>query len=328
MVYLFLSVMMVIIGLSSTNLNFVISRLPIYIIPAIGYFVVRHYNRKEKAVILTGFAVVYFANLIYNIFLGFQLPEIFEEQASTEESIEFSIMMNIADTGFLEVAYWLIGALIMTILVVKEKKWRFLCMLLTVPLAYHMLFQNTRGTAILLLMVEMAGFFLAYHEPSQQRNRHVYYLFTVLMLVLLSFIVFIPLMGWLMEHLQSERLADRLNDLVDFKKSGGDLNNVSEGSFSQRMILAQTSLSTFFSSPISFFIGIGDHTQAFGGDLVKSGIGGHSEFIDVLARFGLLGAFVYWKIMKSYYMMLKRMTSKREIRKYVNIIFVIVIFLI
>lgn len=324
-VYILLYVIMVIIGFSSTNLNFVISNLPKYLIPAIGYFVIKNYNRKEKKIILVSFLLVFFVNLGTNIFLGFQYPDIFEELASTEESINFSVSMNIANTFFVEICYLLIGALAMTILVLKEKGWFFFSLLFIVPVAYYMLFQNTRGTAILLLMVELVGLFLAYFEPPQQTNRRAYYIFSTVLIILLLFIVFIPLMGWVMEHLQSERLAERLNDLVDFKQSGGNLNDVKEGSFTARIMLAQTSLNTFLSSPISILIGIGDHTQAFGGDLVKSGIGNHSEFVDVLARFGLVGAFIFWNIMRRYYQMMKRLSCRREVLKYVNVLFWIII---
>ena len=324
-VYLFLYVIMVIIGFSSTNLNFVISNLPKYLIPAMGYFVLKNYNRKEKTIIIVSFLLVFFVNLGYNIILGFIYPNIFEELASTEESINFSILMNIANTFFVEICYLLIGALAMTMLVVKEKGWIFFSILLIVPIAYYMLFQNTRGTAILLLMVELVGLFLAFFEPSRQANRRAYYIFSIVSIILLVFIVFIPLMSWVMEHLQSERLAERLNDLVDFKQSGGDLNDVKEGSFTARIQLAQTSLNTFLSGPINILIGIGDHTQALGGDLVKSGIGNHSEFVDVLARFGLIGAFIFWNIMRRYYQMLKSLSYRREVLKYVSVIFWIIV---
>lgn len=325
LVYLFLYVMMVIIGFSSTNLNFVITRLPFFIIPSIGYFVIKHYNKKEKIILLMAFTLIYAANLVYNIFLGIQLPEIFEEQSSNEESLQLAVLMNIATTGFIVVGYWLIGALLMATLCVKERFWKMLSLLLIVPIAYYMLFQNTRGTAILLLMVELVGLLLAYFEPPRKGNRRAYYIISTVSLMLLVFIVFIPLMSWLMEHLQSERLADRLNDLLDFRRGGGNINNVKEGSFTGRILLAQTSLNSFLSSPISILIGIGDHTQAVGMDMVKSGIGNHSEFIDVLGRYGLVGAFVFWKIMKSYYRLLRHMTTHREIQKYVDIIFVVFI---
>lgn len=321
--YLFLCIFMVLAGFSSTNLNYVISRLPIYLIPALGYFVIRHYNRKEKIILLTAFFVIYFANLVYNIFLGIQIPGIFEELESTEESIEFGIMMNIASTSFIVVGYWLIGVLLIGTLVIRQKKWKTICLLFVAPIAYYMLFQNTRGTAILLLMAEIVGLFLAYNEPKNIGNRRLYYVFSIAMLAIVTLILFIPLMSWILENIQSERLADRFNDLLDFGKSGGDTSKVSEGSFAQRMLLAQTSLNTFLSSPLSILIGIGDHSQAFGGDLIKSGIGNHSEFIDVLARYGIVGAFVFYKIMRSYYAMLSELTTKRMLLKYVNVIYVI-----
>ena len=325
LVYYFLYVLMVIVGFSSTNLNFVISRTPLYLIPAMGYFVIKHYNRKEKIILIAAFFVVFLANLGYNIFLGLQFPNIFEEQASTEESISFGILMNVADTFFIEICYMLIGAMVMTALVIKQKVWRIMCLMFVMTMAYYMLFQNTRGTAILLLIVELIGIILAYFEPTRQGNKRPYYLFSGAMLFILALVVFIPLMSWLMEHLQSERLAERLNDLVDFRTSGGNINSVDEGSFTARILLARTSLNTFFSSPISILIGIGDHTQSFGGDLIKSGIGNHSEFIDVLARFGLIGAFVFWKIMGCYYKMLKMLSSHRKVLKYVNVLFWIIV---
>ena len=323
MAYLFLCVMMVIMGFSSTNMNFIISRLPYYIIPAIGFFVIKNYNRKEQLLILTAFLVVYLVNLVYNIYLGLQFPDIFEEQTSSEISIEFARQMNIASTGFIIVGYCLIGTLLMTMLIVKSSILRLMCILLIFPIAYYMLFQNTRGTAILLLFIELVGLLLAYFEPKKQRNRKAFYLFATAVLVLLVLVVFIPLMSWLIENLNSERLTERFNDLVDFRMSGGDVNSVREGSFYQRVLLAQTSFNSFLSSPISVFIGIGDHTQSLGGDLIKSGIGGHSEFIDVLARYGLVGAIVFWNIMKNYYRMLQKQTMTREVLKYVNIIYTV-----
>ena len=325
MVYLFICVVMVILGFSSTNLNFIIYRLPFFLTPVMGYFVINNYNTAEKYLILAIFFVIYFVNLIYNIILGLQFPDLFEVQEITEDAIDLGVAMNIASTGFIIVGYWLIGALLMALLATNGKGRKLLCFMLMVPIGYYMLFQNTRGTAILLLLVELAGMSLAYLEPTKQVNRRPYYVFSVITLVLFVLLVFVPLMSWLMEHLQSERLAERLKDLMDFRQSKGDMGSVREGSFSSRVLLAQTSLNSFLSSPTSIMMGIGDHTQSFGGDLVKSGIGNHSEFIDVLARYGLVGAFVFWKMMKYYYQMLRKLVTKRKSLKYVNVIFVVII---
>ena len=325
MSYLFLYVLMVMIGFSSTNLNFVISKLPIYFIPIIGFFVIRHYNNREKEVFLAAFFIVFLVNLLYNIYLGHQSPNIFEELSNSEESINMSVMMNIASTSFVGVCPWIIGAIAMTIMVIKNRIWTTTCLLVIIPIAYYILFQNTRGIAVLLLLTELVGFVLAFFEPKRKSGRKAYYVGMVVLLIIVFFMVFVPVMSWALEYIQSERLAQRFNDLLDFRKSSGNVSQVSDGSLSGRLLLIQTSFNTFISSPLSFLIGIGDHTLAHGGDLIKSGIGNHSEFVDVLARFGLIGAFVFWKIMKSYNWFLKTTSTIHDIRKYVNVIFVIIV---
>ena len=322
-VYLFLCITMVIIGLSSTNINFVISRLPIFIIPGMGYFVVKNYNKRESIILLRLFALIFGANLLYNIVLGTTMPDIFEEQESTELSIQFGIMMNIASTGFINVGVFLLGILFMLFLLQNGLIKRLFPVLVAIPIGFYMLFQNTRGTAILLLIVEIAGLLIAYFEPKDKRKLKPYYIGMVVGLVVFTFVLFIPIIELVIQYLQSERLAERLNDLVDLKQSGGNTSQLKEGSLAMRLQLAQTSLNTWFSNPISFLIGIGDHAQSFGGDLIKSGIGGHSEFIDVAARYGVIGIVVFLNIIKEYYILLKRLTYSREIQKYVNIIFFI-----
>ena len=322
-VYLFLCVTMVILGFSSTNLNFVISRLPIYIIPGIGYFVVRNYNRKEESVLLSFFALILGSNLLYNIFLGVQFPDIFEEQESTEASIQLRIMLNMADTAFINVCVFIIGLFLVVFLVKKHFFHRIGLVLLAIPMGYHLLIQNTRGIAILLLLVEIVGILIAYIEPKGKRNLKPYYLGMGVGLVIFTFALLIPIIEFIIQNLQSERLAERMNDLLDFIQSGGKTSQLKEGSLAMRLQLAQTSLNTFLSNPINFLIGIGDHTQSFGGDLIKSGIGGHSEFIDVAARYGVVGIIVFFYIIKEYYRLLKRLTDKRELQKYMNVIFYI-----
>ena len=316
---------MVAIGFSSTNINFVISRLPIFILPCIGYYVIQNYNRKEKEMLLFFFILIFGLNLIYNILLGFTMPDIFEEQESTELSIQFAVMMNIADTGFINLGVLIVGVLLMAVLVDKKGMHRFLCSFFMIPILYYMLFQNTRGTAILVLLFEIVGFIMAYYEPKNIRNHRPYYLGIGTVLLVMVFVLFIPIIEFIINHLESERLAERMNDLIDFKQYGGNVNQLNNGSFALRIALAQTSLNSFLSSPISFFIGIGDHTQNFGDDLIRSGVGGHSEFIDVAARYGIVGMFVFFNILKRYYLLLKKISGNRNIHKYVNVIFFIFI---
>ena len=322
--YLFLCVMMVFLGFSSTNINFIVSRLPMYIIPCVGYFVVYNYNIKEKKLLLFTFILIFGGNLISNIMLGIAIPEIFEEQESTEMSIQYGIMMNLAGYGFINVCLWLLGCMLMILLVHKKNGLRFVIILFAIPIAYHMLMQNTRGTAIILLAVEIIGIIMALFEPNGKRRKLYYLSFSIIMIIII-FVFFIPIISFVLDNMQSERLAQRFNSLLDLRQVGGDINQVNDGSFAQRLMLAQTSLNSFLSSPISFLIGIGDHSVSFGGDLEKSGIGNHSEFIDVSARYGILGIIVFWNILKNYLNMLKQVAGYRYIYRFVVIIFFIFI---
>lgn len=323
-VYAIVALIMIFLGRSITNINFFISRLPYYIIPIMGYFVARHYNVKELKLLLTFIAIVFFANLFYNIGLWNVMPEVFEEQESTEVSIQYGIMMNLADTQFVAVCMFAIGVAFMLFINTTVFWGRIFYVSIGIVCGFFILFVNSRATTALLLGVMILGMIMALFEPHKI-NVKPYYFKTSLLLIIVGSFIAVPLLIWIFQNTESVRMAERLEDLISFSQSRGDTNSLSEGSMSQRLALAKTSLNTFFSSPLNMLIGIGDHTVSFGMDLHKSGIGGHSEFIDILARYGILGASIFVGIIKSYYKSLKSLSSDRSIIKYVNIIFFVFI---
>lgn len=323
-VYAIIALIMVILGRSVTNINFFISRLPYYIIPIMGYFVVRHYNVKELKLLVAFISIVFFANLFYNIGLWNVMPEIFEEQESTEVSIQYGIMMNLADTQFVAVCMFVIGVAFMLFMNTTGFWKRMFYLSVGVVSGFFILFVTLRATVVLLLGVMTLGMIMAFFEPHKINVRPYYFKMSLLLIIVSSFIA-VPLLIWILQNTESVRLAERLEDVISFSNGKGDINSLSEGSMAQRFALAQTSLNTFFSSPLNMLIGIGDHTVSFGMDLHKSGIGNHSEFIDILARYGIIGAFVFIGILKSYYKSLKSLSSDRSIIKYVNIIFFVFI---
>jgi hypothetical protein len=71
-----------------------------------------------------------------------------------------------------------------------------------------------------------------------------------------------------------------------------------------RLELAYVSIKTFISNPV---IGVGYDFVDLMGDANEaraSGVGHHSEVIDFLARFGLVGFFVFWLILKPFFISL------------------------
>jgi magnesium-transporting ATPase (P-type) len=254
------------------------------------------------------------------------MPNIFSELQSTEEDIKLETMMNIASTSFIAVCLLLMGTLFLILQNTNLIAQKYFFLFLIVFVGYYMCCINTRGIALVLLLLEFVGLFLANKEPYKNDNKLVYYSLWICMIICTLLIVFIPIISYLIQYIESDRLKDRLDDLLALWSNNGKTDKLSEsGSLSARIGLAETSLKTFLSSPVNMLIGIGDHTQSFGGSLRKSGIGNHSEFIDVLARYGIVGVIIFYNILRQYYYNLKKISHDHQINKYLRVIFLIFI---
>ena len=320
--YYLLGFLMILIGLSSVVFNFQIASFPKYIIPIMGYFIIKYYNVRELKILVFFFLLFFYGNLVWNILIDIQQPDLFETLTNSEESRELSTMLNLATTSHNLLCFLGVGALWMCIENVRGFVKNIILIILLLILVYFMLIVSTRGTTTLLLGVLAIGLYLARNEPNINRRR--YYKFWIITLSVLLVCVITPLLMFIVEHIQSERLADRLNDILTLTSSG-DINSLPEGSFALRITLSKVSLNTFFSNPINMLIGIGEQSYHIGDDLSKVRIGMHSEFIDVLARNGIIGAFIYFKILKNYISTLHSLSDNRNITKYVDVFFFVFI---
>lgn len=324
LIYLLLGLFMVLIGLAEANVFFYISRLSFYVLPIAGYFVVNYYNRKEQLLLLVLFSIVFFVNLGWNFYLGYTFPSLFESLESTEESKQLEAIMNVAPTAYHAVCLFSIGIALMFIDNFRTFISYLFSGIIIAVLFYFMISLNSRATAIIVLLLLMIGIYIAKREPRRIRLK-IYYITRVLLVVVLGSIVVLPVLVWLVNNIDDSRLIERFQTLVDFTSAKGNMDNIEEGSFTQRILLMQTSLETFCANPINMMIGIGEQTNVMGVDLMKTGIGNHSEFTDVLARHGIIGAILFWNILSFYFRWLKSLSSFRAIIKYVCVLFVIYI---
>ena len=320
--YYLLGFFMIFIGLANVAFNFQIVSFPKYIIPIMGYFIIKYYNIKELKLLVFFFSLAFYGNLIWNIIIDIQQPELFEALSSSEESREMSTMMNLATTGHNALCLLGIGSFWMCLENVSGFIKKIFLIILLLVLAYFMLIVDTRGTTTLLLGVLALGIYLARKEPNVNRGR--YYKFWIITLSALLICVITPLLMFIVEHIQSERLAERLNDVLTLTVTG-NVNTLPEGSFAQRIALSKLSLNTFFSNPINMLVGIGEQSYKVGDDLSKLGIGNHSEFFDVLARNGIIGAVVFFKILRSLITSLHSLSNNRNITKFVDVFFFVFI---
>ena len=95
----------------------------------------------------------------------------------------------------------------------------------------------------------------------------------------------------IVDYSPSARLAQRLVGLIDAENEYGSIS-----SLEARENLWLLSLNTWLQNPMSFMFGIGDHYAAGGNS--SSGISQHSEFLDILACYGVVGGGLIFIILK------------------------------
>lgn len=298
LVYVVLMFISTIIGHSAISINFHISRLPIYIIPFIGIFVLNKYNNKEISILVRTVFLIIFVNLLNNIHLGIVNPELFYEDMAltgTREIVEKTT--NAANTDMVAILTMLVPLCYIINKYSKFKNTKFFSLLMIISGIYYVVFINSRATALIVLLLTVAGFFLVETEPRNPLKCRKHYIWWSIASVVIIFVVAIPLMTLFIENL-SDRNAERIDDLLAVVQ-GEDIT-ILNGSLSQRFLLDMSSLNTFTSSIPNFLIGVGDD----GGDIdlysiIKSGVGQHSEILDILARFGIVGGFIMFQILKN-----------------------------
>lgn len=149
-----------------------------------------------------------------------------------------------------------------------------------------------RGITLVLSTLMYSGILLF----NGKRSQKVFYIIGLLLMILVFLYysdMYLTLLDCIADFVPSERLSKRILQIKNFFLLGAEAKETH--GFSGRLPLMLTSINTWTSSIFSFFLGVGDHR---GNNLI---IGNHSEFLDSLARFGLVGAGLLWSIVYQQY---------------------------
>lgn len=137
-----------------------------------------------------------------------------------------------------------------------------------------------RGTNVIFTVVMVLLLFI-YRKNQLKTIRLLFFVVLAFLLFLYSTGAYVAFLDYIAELLPSERVADRIRSINIFIQTGDYLE--AGTSLKTRSELTTSSINTFQSSIYSFFLGVGD-SRGF-----SDKIGDHSEIIDCLARYGILG---------------------------------------
>lgn len=249
---------------------------------------------SKRFLISTGIIIFcYFtANLAYQFYI----------YAITGNSLyDLSRLMNngyIAGGTNFVTASTLYGMLCFTLFYSLKSKSRYIFLGLTIATLYYILNIQTRATGLIVLVLFIFAMLILKGGSSVKPGR-------VLALVLAS-IVFLLALRPLVEFLIaleipyfSRKFTSILNILTG--TSSLSTSTIGESSFATRIVVAGVSLDTWLSNPLIFLFGKGYDSGFWN----VSGIGQHSELIDLFPKFGIVGFTYVTVIFIRYYKMLK-----------------------
>ena len=189
---------------------------------------------------------------------------------------------------------------------------------------------------VLLIYASVAIWFVVF--CSYKASSIIYAILTVSAMIILDKVkkvktaVVVLVITGLLFLLFKDFIIHALVNAIDDSRVGGrllvfaddDLGEAHDNSLNGRMDLWQVSLNTWLASPVNFVFGIGDHYRSVIVSTSGTGIGNHSDFFDILARYGIIGGLVLFYMLKFFFDYMKRLVSGRLYLK-VLIFFVLLV---
>ena len=292
------------VGISSANWSYISIYYSWIIYSLIGVYVLNVFSFDRKKFIFYGIYAAVMGNIIYICIYGHMYVNVWSKHVELMANASYSSMITIF-TGICFI--WMLND--------KRKRSRILSVLGVILSLYANVIILQRGTNFVLTIL-MIALLLLFNSRRQTKG---FIIGMVVVIGLLFFFItgiYVNIFNALIGQLDY-RLAKKMSQILIYLQTR-DID--AAGGFSGRFYLAQTSLRTWTSSVIHFFVGAGDIRGS------NTIIGNHSEIIDNFARYGLfiglITISVLWRQMKDATSMINR--EKHSALKYqVIIVFMI-----
>lgn len=319
LILIFYELFLSIIGFSSTIPNNFIMRIPVYSIPMIMTFVLRKYSYKDQRHLFVFIVSIIVVTILQNTFLYLRNPSLYGEFMRADSTYKLS---NFGTSSFVGCVLFMVPSCFL----LNQKKMpgipRLLVLLgLILPFIY-ITFINERATSFVLLLYFIVA--LLYVRKVHINNTALYVVLTIFVFAI-GLMLVVPLLDWLASVLNSEKLVVRINSISQSIQNS-EIDEQSEGSLYARFFLMQVSLKTWMQSVFTFLFGIGEDALPLGSlgfvsDLEVLGIGQHSQIIDFLAMYGIVGTALLLKAFHSTFSCIRSFAVDKTMTREMNIVF-------
>lgn len=292
-----------------------------YIMYSLYLYVKYNFSYKYmKTLAVVGYALI-FATIIYYFYTklngGLQ---------TTYDPVEQSLV--IIPTMFKQEVLVFCGGCLTLLFLEKSKYYKIIGIAGFVLSIWVVYVVGNNATSTFLMAVMLLMMVVSSVGKNANNNNYKVYI----SLVVFSFLVLFAIAGdQILIYLSSiteqynPRISRKLLSLAQLLHGGKQIAVIENDSLSSRLYCIVVSLQTWLRNPITFLFGIGMKN----GFYYESGIGQHSEFIDVFARFGIIGALMTFLIFRKLFHCMKcnRTIKTRHLYAIVYFIFITLGFL-
>lgn len=284
------------IGISSATWSNIFQKEIFYSLIIIMLYMKTGTTFKQKKIIVWSIVMISAFNVIDNIMLCTKYPTANEMVAGGTEdlSVTFFAGLNIGTTMFGFITVLFSGIMLIIALNDIKFKTRIFFGLLSLCADYFVVFLSNRGITVLVWILMTALILFTKFFIKNSKNKLVCVTSIIAILIAANFLS-VPILKWLIINVDSYRLQLRFNTLLTYMLSGGSIY-IRHSSFIERLSYLALSWNTFINNFFNFVFGVG-YPQF--NDHIAYGVGSHSEIIDSLAKYGIIGGFFIFKILKN-----------------------------
>lgn len=309
-----------VIGFSSTEPNNFLTRIPVYFIPVVMTFVLRKYSYNDQKHLFIFIIIIIVSTILQNSFLHLRNPSFFNGFSLKEDIYRLT---NWGTSGFVGCALFMVPSCFLIYQKKNSGFIRWIALLGLVLPFFYITIINTRNTAFILLLFYIVA--LVYVRRVKINDRVLFVILTTIVFVVGMALV-LPLVNWLASILGSEKLVNGLNS-ISLSLQNSQIEEYEGSSLYGRFFLMQVSLGTWTQSFFTFLFGIGEdaldaNSLGFISDLEALGIGQHSQIIDFLAMYGIVGTSMLLKAFHATFSCIRTFAVNKSMLRELNVVFI------
>lgn len=299
-------------GISTSGFGIYVNNFSHYFFFFAMLLIVERINGKQQMFLIAVIIVSVLFSVIQNTLLYERIGFNFFMRQALDESV----LSNATSTQFSVAAMMMAGTSLIAFL--NLNKHRILWMLLFLILTYFNIFIAQRAINLILTVVLYTLIIIVNNKRKAYMNILLSAGAIMIILMIMNYGVVIEFISNL---LNSERLSQKLYQIKRALDAGDILQGT--GSLTARYMLYLTSVRTWLSSFSSFLFGIGEHFES------NLRIGNHSQFIDTLGEYGIVGAaLLFYTVFQTLKILIEKLPINKGTSIYRQVISLCAIFLI